>query len=75
MKSILPFLLTIAIIITSILFLGSNGVKSIQITTDEGDSMDDPNAMMSKMIHEIMEDGPPPGGAPVHIQGKIEADP
>ena len=53
----------------------SNGVKSIQITTDEGDSMDDPNAMMSKMIHEIMEDGPPPGGAPVHIQGKIEADP
>ena len=37
--------------------------------------MDDPNAMMSKMIHEIMEDGPPPGGAPVHIQGKIEADP
>ena len=27
------------------------------------------------MIQEIMEEGPPPGGAPVHIKGHIEPDP
>jgi hypothetical protein len=27
------------------------------------------------MIHEIMEDGPRPDGAPVHIKGSIKPDP
>lgn len=31
--------------------------------------------MMSKMIHEIMEDGPPTAGGAMHIHGEINKDP